>query len=138
MRVFVQFLLRDVPDSCPLVLEATLKLLIQSIRDWRQMISSPPDKTTVSFLHCNTAVSRPVVFLQKSSSDGGKEGGSGEVGEGYCVPWVEACGLVTLCSYRSVTRRLSLVLLREVRSLHEALAGETHRVSSETVCILSV
>lgn len=46
----------------------------------------------------------------------------------YCVPWVEACALVTLCSYRSVTRRLSLVLLREVRSLHEALTGERNRV----------
>lgn len=39
----------------------------------------------------------------------------------YCVPWVEACALVTMCSYRSVTRRLSLVLLKEIRSLHAAL-----------------
>ena len=50
--------------------------------------------------------------------------------EEYCIHWVEACGLVTLCSYRSVTRRLSLVLLKEIRSLHEALTGETDRVSS--------
>ena len=42
MRVFVQFLLRDVPDACPLVLEATLKLLIQFISHWRQMVTSPP------------------------------------------------------------------------------------------------
>ena len=35
--------------------------------------------------------------------------------EMYCVPWVEACALVALCSYRSVTRRLSLVLLKEVQ-----------------------
>jgi hypothetical protein len=42
----------------------------------------------------------------------------------YCVPWVEACGLVTMCSYRSVTRRLSLVLLKEIRSLHMALQIE--------------
>ena len=46
----------------------------------------------------------------------------------YCIPWVEACGLVTLCSCRSVTRRFSLVLLKEVRSLHEALVGEASRV----------
>ena len=54
----------------------------------------------------------------------------------YCVPWVEACALVTLCSYRSVTRRLSLVLLREVRSLHEALAGEPNRVSSQLALVV--
>ena len=56
VRVFVQFLLRDVPDSCPLVLEATLKLLIQFIRDWRQMVTSPPipsdtDKHTTPVCH---------------------------------------------------------------------------------------
>ena len=46
VQVFVQFLLRDVPDSCPLVLEATLKLLIQFVRDWRQLVTSP-DRQTV-------------------------------------------------------------------------------------------
>ena len=44
------------------------------------------------------------------------------------MPWVEACALVMLCNYRSVTRRLSLVLLKEVRSLCDALPGES-RVS---------
>lgn len=43
VRVFVQFLLRDVPDSCPLVLEAALKVLIQFISHWRMLITSPPD-----------------------------------------------------------------------------------------------
>ena len=38
----------------------------------------------------------------------------------YCIPWIEACALVTLCSYRSVTRKLSLALLKETRILHEA------------------
>ena len=41
VRVFVQFLLRDVPDSCPLVLEAALKALIQFISHWRMLITSP-------------------------------------------------------------------------------------------------
>lgn len=39
----------------------------------------------------------------------------------YCIPYIEACALVTLCSYRSVTRKLSLALLKETRILHEAL-----------------
>lgn len=45
VRVFVMFLLRDVPDSCPLVLEATLKLLIQFIGHWRQLLTSPTSDT---------------------------------------------------------------------------------------------
>lgn len=65
--------------------------------------------------------------LLQEPAGNGEEGKKGE--GGYCIPWVEACGLVTLCSYRSVTRRLSLVLLKEVRSLHEALAGQPNRVS---------
>lgn len=46
VRVFVMFLLRDVPDSCPLVLEATLKLLIQFIGHWRQMLTPPTSPDT--------------------------------------------------------------------------------------------
>ncbi len=56
-----------------------------------------------------------------SSSSTGNSGEGGASGEYYCVPWVEACALVTLCSYRSVTRRLSLALLKETRVLHETL-----------------
>lgn len=48
-----------------------------------------------------------------------KDSGGGEMY--YCIPWIEACALVTLCSYRSVTRRFSLVLLKETRFLHDAL-----------------
>ena len=38
----------------------------------------------------------------------------------YCIPWIEACALITLCSYRSVTKRLSLALLKETKFLYEA------------------
>ena len=59
---------------------------------------------------------------QSTSSTAGTSSGGGDGDEVYyCVPWVEACALVTLCSYRSVTRRLSLVLLKETRGLHEML-----------------
>ena len=68
----------------------------------------------------NTPAS-PVTNSTNSSTttDSGASEGSGE--GYYCVPWVEACALVTLCSYRSITRKLSLVLLKEIRALHETL-----------------
>ncbi len=64
-----------------------------------------------------------------AKGSGAGSGGSTSEGEDggemyYCLPWVEACALVTMCSYRSVTRRLSLVLLKEIRSLHMALEIE--------------
>lgn len=43
-RVFAQFILQDIPDSCPLVLEAALKMLIQMITHWRALIATEADK----------------------------------------------------------------------------------------------
>ena len=100
--VFCHFTLRDIPDSCPLVLEAALKMIIQMVTHWRALVSAPPSTSSSS---------------EETASS--SEPGGGEVF--YCIPWLEAIALVTLCSYRAVTRRLSLVLLKEVRHLHEAL-----------------
>ena len=78
-------------------------------------------------LPLSPSLSLSIQTLPSLTDDGVEVKGEASV---YCIPWVEACGLVTLCSYRSVTRRLSLGLLKEVRSLHEALAGEANKVST--------
>ena len=97
-------------------------------------VSSP--KANNSSLANTTATSGSVPSTSSPGGErknrGGKASGvatEGEEGRGggemyYCLPWVEACALVTMCSYRSVTRRLSLVLLKEIRSLHAALEIE--------------
>lgn len=57
VRIFVYFLLRDVPDSCPLVLESTLKLLIQFISHWKQILVSTPSPTSEKPASSVTSVS---------------------------------------------------------------------------------
>ena len=53
MRVFALFLLRDIPDSCPLVLEAALKMLLQFSSHWRALIAATPEKeVSVSMCVC--------------------------------------------------------------------------------------
>lgn len=42
---------------------------------------------------------------------------------GTSLQWVEAIALVALCSYRPVTRRVALMILKEVRLLREVLGN---------------
>ena len=39
-RVYSLFILRDIPDNCPLVLESALKFLITMITHWKGLITS--------------------------------------------------------------------------------------------------
>lgn len=39
-KIFALFILRDIPDSCPLILEAALKKLIQMVTHWKSLIGS--------------------------------------------------------------------------------------------------
>ena len=80
--------------------------------------------STVTSPQHHGGVSSPPTTISEVPDEGP---GSGVGGESYyCIPYIEACALVTLCSYRSVTRRLSLALLKETRLLHEALRVQVH------------
>jgi len=50
-KTFALFVLRDIPDSCPLVLEAALKMLVQMVTHWKSLLGT------------DTAVSRGVEYL---------------------------------------------------------------------------
>lgn len=39
-RIFSRFILRDIPDSCPLVLDSALKMLIQMITHWKTLLTT--------------------------------------------------------------------------------------------------
>ena len=51
------------------------------------------------------------------------------------LQWVEAIALVALCSYRPVTRRVSLMILKEVRQLREVIG---HSVAGEDANVMDV
>ena len=39
-RIFSRFILRDIPDSCPLILDSALKMLLQMISHWKTLITT--------------------------------------------------------------------------------------------------
>ena len=88
------FILREIPDSCPLVLENALKTLGQFIPFWRNQLTPPSKDATVKVADESLLIA---------------------------LSWVEACALVTFCSYRSVARKLSLAIMKEVRLLTSML-----------------
>lgn len=87
------FILREIPDSCPLVLESALKTLGQFIPFWRSQLT-PINNETLE------VADEPLLLA---------------------LSWVEACALVTFCSYRSVARKFSLAIMKEVRLLTSML-----------------
>lgn len=90
VQVFATFVMRDIPDSCPLVLEGALKVLGQLLSHWRGLVTSSSQEEVLPY---------------------------------HAMATVEACALVTFCSYRSVTRKLSLAIAKEVKSCLEALGA---------------
>lgn len=101
MQVFSIFVMRDIPDSCPLVLEGSLKVLGQLLSHWKSLVSSTSEEVELPYVAMAT---------------------------------VEACALVTFCSYRSMTRRLSLAILKEVRSCLETLRANKVLQCKYTTC----
>ena len=90
VQVFATFVMKDIPDSCPLVLEGALKVLGQLLSHWRGLVTTSVQEEELPY---------------------------------YAMATVEACALVTFCSYRSVTRKLSLAIVKEVKSCLEALGS---------------
>ena len=113
VQVYSVFVMRDIPDSTPLVLESSLKVLGQLLTHWKGIVSGTFDDISGS--------------VGKAKEDHGSKKDQGSKVE-VELPFtamcsVEACALVTFCSYRSMTRRLSLAILKEVRSCLEALGA---------------
>uniref|UniRef100_A0AAR2M1A3 Furry homolog, like n=1 Tax=Pygocentrus nattereri TaxID=42514 RepID=A0AAR2M1A3_PYGNA len=100
---FVYFIVREVTDVHPTLLDNAVKMLLQLIIQWKQAV--------------------------QSSNRGHDSQGSNDRA---CLPlersplWgvlhvVEGLALVVLCSCRPATRRLAVNVLKEVRALHNAL-----------------
>lgn len=67
-RIFSRFILCDIPDSCPLVLDSALKMLIQMITHWKTLITTespvslinlppPPPKFNSKSINCDDPTS---------------------------------------------------------------------------------
>ncbi|XP_067086162.1 protein furry homolog-like isoform X6 [Osmerus mordax] len=99
---FVYFVVREVTDVHPTLLDNAVKMLLQLTSQWRQAVLSS-NKSQES-----QAAGVSTLPLERSPLWG-------------VLHLVEGLALVLLCSCRPATRRLAVNLLKEVRALHAAL-----------------
>uniref|UniRef100_A0A6Q2WSG3 Furry homolog, like n=1 Tax=Esox lucius TaxID=8010 RepID=A0A6Q2WSG3_ESOLU len=98
---FVYFVVREVTDVHPTLLDNAVKMLLQLISQWRQAVQ------TSNKSHEGPGSGTPLP-LERSPLWG-------------VLHVVEGLALVVLCSCRPATRRLAVNVLKEVRALHTAL-----------------
>uniref|UniRef100_A0A6Q2YT60 Furry homolog, like n=1 Tax=Esox lucius TaxID=8010 RepID=A0A6Q2YT60_ESOLU len=99
---FVYFVVREVTDVHPTLLDNAVKMLLQLISQWRQAVQ------TSNKSHEQGPGSGTPLPLERSPLWG-------------VLHVVEGLALVVLCSCRPATRRLAVNVLKEVRALHTAL-----------------
>ena len=51
-RIYAMFILRDIPDNCPLTLESALKFLIQMVTHWKGLITAEASQVSVGCTLC--------------------------------------------------------------------------------------
>uniref|UniRef100_A0A4W5KC37 FRY like transcription coactivator n=1 Tax=Hucho hucho TaxID=62062 RepID=A0A4W5KC37_9TELE len=100
---FVYFVVREVTDVHPTLLDNAVKMLLQLISQWRQAV-----QTSNKTHEAQVGGDRPSLPLERSPLWG-------------VLHVVEGLALVVLCSCRPATRRLAVNILKEVRALHTAL-----------------
>ncbi|XP_031641710.1 protein furry homolog-like isoform X20 [Oncorhynchus kisutch] len=96
---FVYFIVREVTDIHPTLLDNAIKMLLQLISQWRQAVQTSNKQGPGS---------GPSLPLERSPLWG-------------VLHVVEGLALVVLCSCRPATRRLAVNVLKEVRALHTVL-----------------
>uniref|UniRef100_A0A672ZQD1 Furry homolog, like n=1 Tax=Sphaeramia orbicularis TaxID=375764 RepID=A0A672ZQD1_9TELE len=101
---FVYFIVREVTDVHPTLLDNSVKMLLQLISQWKQAVQSS-NKSHDAQVKVSNGHS---LSLERTHSSG-------------VLHVVEGLALVVLCSCRPATRRLAVNVLKEVRALHTAL-----------------
>ncbi|XP_042316523.1 protein furry homolog isoform X1 [Sceloporus undulatus] len=111
---FTNFLLREVNDMHHSLLDTSLKLLLQLLTQWKLIIHTPGKpseqaKNRSSELIPNGCSHRTLAERSSYSN---------------VLHAVEGFALVLLCSFQVATRKLAVLILREIRALFHAL-GQT-------------
>uniref|UniRef100_A0A669EJ86 Furry homolog, like n=1 Tax=Oreochromis niloticus TaxID=8128 RepID=A0A669EJ86_ORENI len=105
---FVYFIVREVTDVHPTLLDNAVKMLLQLIIQWKQAVQSS-NKSHDSQVGEENSSSGRSLSLERNLPLG-------------VLHVVEGLALVVLCSCRPATRRLAVNVLKEVRALHTALS----------------
>jgi hypothetical protein len=118
VKGFVGFILKDIPDTCPLVLDSALRMLIRYLSQWKTTAQSEKAKAE------RGEGSFPDMARLRIPSE--------HHPYATVLHRVEGLALVTMCSCRPVTRKLSIAVLKEVRNLC-AVVGHTQHADEDIV-----
>uniref|UniRef100_A0A672UQL2 FRY microtubule binding protein n=1 Tax=Strigops habroptila TaxID=2489341 RepID=A0A672UQL2_STRHB len=108
---FTNFLLREVNDMHHTLLDTSLKLLLQLLTQWKLVIHTPGKAS-------EQAKTRSAELIQNGSSHRIQ---SERSPYSNVLHAVEGFALVLLCSFQIATRKLAVLILREIRALFLAL-----------------
>lgn len=112
---FTQFLARDVQDTFPQLIDNGLRMLLQLLTSWKNALGPSRDRLTKDVSTNDTARTS---FTPRRTEHITRE---------QTVPsvfhQVEGFALVMLCNCRLCPRRLSVHILREVKTLLKTLGG---------------
>uniref|UniRef100_A0A8D2MVC8 FRY microtubule binding protein n=1 Tax=Zonotrichia albicollis TaxID=44394 RepID=A0A8D2MVC8_ZONAL len=108
---FTNFLLREVNDMHHTLLDTSLKLLLQLLTQWKLVIHTPGKAS-------EQAKTRSAELIPNGSSHRMQ---SERSPYSNVLHAVEGFALVLLCSFQVATRKLAVLILREIRSLFLAL-----------------
>ncbi|KAK2519136.1 Fry [Columba guinea] len=108
---FTNFLLREVNDMHHTLLDTSLKLLLQLLTQWKLVIHTPGKAS-------EQAKARSAELIPNGSSHRIQ---SERSPYSNVLHAVEGFALVLLCSFQVATRKLAVLILREIRALFLAL-----------------
>lgn len=119
IKGFVLFIQRDISDTSPSLLDGTLRMLVQLLVHWKNYHSPQHKASKKKVLQENQISVVPTPYSQLT-----------------VLHDVEGLALTMLCSIRLVTRKLALLLLKEVHCIFTN-SGNTDLQANE-VCLLSL
>ncbi|XP_077984034.1 protein furry homolog-like [Glandiceps talaboti] len=96
LHCFVNFILKEVQDTFAVLLDSALRMLVQLLTQWRSAVQGKDEKERFRMNYERSPHSN-------------------------IINYVEGFALVILCSCRPVTRKLSVLILKECRALYAAL-----------------
>ncbi|XP_053564441.1 protein furry homolog isoform X4 [Bombina bombina] len=108
---FINFLLREVNDTHQTLLDTSLKLLLQLLTQWKLVIQTPGKAHEQSKLRTSELI--PNGSSHRMHSDRGPYSNVLHAVEGFA--------LLLLCSFQVATRKVAVLILKEVRALYIAL-----------------
>lgn len=143
---FVYFIVREVTDVHPTLLDNAVKMLLQLISQWRQAVQSSNkshDLQVRQSFSCIKLIEEklgvifipPFFFFPQQGPGSGHSLSLERNPLSGVLHVVEGLALVVLCSCRPATRRLAVNVLKEVRALHTAL-GIGKVIISDSLCSL--